>query len=279
MPVGDKHKKLEAILASYPRLLVAFSGGVDSTFLLAAARDVLPDRVEAATSISPVHSRRESENAEKLAKALGVVHHRMSTAEMSLPAFLTNPENRCYICKQHLFARMRELAAGRGIETIAHGANADDLDDYRPGFRAAMEAGIVAPLVEAGLKKAEIRELAREKGLPNWNRPSDACLATRVPHGTLLSPALLERIEQAESVLADRGVDGCRVRVHGNIARIEVAPEQFDRVMSAEVRLPLIAALRGLGFDHVSLDLEGYRMGSMNRSLKNKRKRSDRSFT
>lgn len=265
--MDGKLKKMEAILASYPRLLVAFSGGVDSTLLLAAAREVLGDRVEAATSISPVHSRCESENAEKLAAALGVAHHWIHTDEMALPAFLTNPENRCYICKQHLFSRMRELAAGRGIDTVAHGANADDLNDYRPGFLAAREAGIVAPLVDAGLKKAEIRELARKMGLPNWDRPADACLATRVPYGVLLSPALLQRIEQAESVLADRGIDRCRVRVHGNIARIEVAPEYFDRVMSAEVRLPLIAALRRLGFDHVSLDLEGYRMGSMNRSL------------
>jgi len=263
-----KRKKLEAILGSYPNLLVAFSGGVDSTLLLAAAQKVLGDRVEAVTSVSPVHPQIDGEAAADLAASLGVVHHRIVTEEMSMPAFLANPANRCYLCKTGLFRRIRQLALQRGIATIAHGANADDMGDFRPGFRAAQEAGVEAPLLEAGLTKSEIRAIARDIGLPNWNRPSGACLATRIPYGVRLSKALLERVDRAEAALRRSGVDGCRVRVHDNVARVEADPLQFDRIMDPERRLSLVEALRALGFDHVALDLEGYRTGSMNRALK-----------
>jgi uncharacterized protein len=263
-----KRKKLETILGTYPNLLVAFSGGVDSTLLLAVAQKVLGDRVEAVTSVSPVHPQTDGEAAADAAASLGVVHHRIVTDEMSMPAFLANPANRCYLCKTRLFQRIRQLATERGITTIAHGANADDLDDFRPGFQAAQEAGIAAPLLEAGLTKSEIRAIARDIGLPNWNRPAGACLATRIPYGVRLSETLLERVERAEAALRQSGVDGCRVRVHDNVARIEADPGQFDRVMDPERRLFLVEALRDLGFDHVALDLEGYRTGSMNRALK-----------
>ncbi len=268
MSVNGKLEKLKEILSAYPTLLVAFSGGVDSTLLLAVAKEVLGDRVEAVTSVSPVHPKQDGEAAAELASGIGVVHHRIVTGEMTVPAFLANPKNRCYLCKTHLFQRVRKLAAQRGITAVAHGANADDLGDFRPGFQAAQEAGVVAPLLDAGLAKEEIRSIARSMGLPNWNRPADACLATRIPYGVRLSEALLKRVDLAEAALRESGVDGCRVRVHDNVARIEVAPEHFDKILSDPTRDSLVTALRKLGFDHVALDLEGYRTGSMNRALK-----------
>ncbi|MGD8369543.1 MAG: ATP-dependent sacrificial sulfur transferase LarE [Desulfobacterales bacterium] len=268
MVFSGKLKKLEEILSAHTRLLVAFSGGVDSTLLLAVAKKVLGDRVEAVTSVSAVHPHRDGKAAAALAAGLGVVHHRIVTDEMSMPAFLANPKNRCYLCKTHLFQRIWKLAAERGITAVAHGANADDLGDFRPGFQAAQEARVAAPLIEAGLTKEEIRTIARSMALPNWNRPSGACLATRIPYGVRLSEALFERVERAESVLRRAGVDGCRVRVHDSVARIEVAVEHFEKLLSPRVRESLVTAIRDLGFDHVALDLEGYRTGSMNRALK-----------
>ena len=267
MILDDKLKKLKAILAAYPNLLVAFSGGVDSTLLLAVAREVLGDRVEAVTSVSPVHPRRDGGGAEELAAGLGVVHHRIVTDEMSLPEFLENSKNRCYICKKHLFKRLWELADERGIQAVAHGANADDLSDFRPGFKAAEEAGAVAPLLEAGLGKNDIRTIARAMGLANWNRPAGACLATRIPYGVKLTERLLGKVERAESILRGAGIDGGRVRVHDRVARIEIDVEHFERIVTGPLRRTLVDAFRQLGFDHVALDLEGYRTGSMNRAL------------
>ena len=264
----EKLKKLREILGTYPNLLVAFSGGVDSTLLLAVAREVLGDRVEAVTSVSPVHPRREGASAEELAAGIGVLHHRIVTTELSLPQFSENPENRCYICKKHLFERIWALADERGIHAVAHGANTDDLSDFRPGFKAAQEAGVKAPLLEAEMGKEDIRAIARSMALPNWNRPAGACLATRIPYGVPLTGELLALVEQAESILHQAGIDAGRVRVHDRVARIEVGTEHFERIACGPLRRTLIDGFRDLGFDHVTLDLEGYRTGSMNRALK-----------
>ena len=268
---ATKKKRLAEILKAYGRLVVAFSGGVDSTFLLAAAKEALGGRVTAVTADSPLHSRREIREALATAKALGVEHIVVPFAELTAPGFAANPPDRCYTCKQLIFSEINRMAASMGVERVAHGVNLDDLGDYRPGQKAAEEMGVAAPLVEAGLNKADIRALSRRMGLPTWNKPSMACLASRIPYGRPITPEALKMVEAAEEILQGLGFSGCRVRHHGDVARIELAARDVNRAVRTGVRSRIVEGLKAVGFTHVAVDLEGYVPGSLNRALENKR--------
>ncbi len=267
---SEKKKRLMAILQAYERLAVAFSGGVDSTFLVAAARDVLGDGVTAVTVDAPIHSRREIREAGETARLLGVRHVVVPLAEMTAPDFVANPPGRCYTCKKLLFAEIFRAAAGVGTQRVAHGVNRDDLGDFRPGLRAAEEMGVVAPLVDAGLNKADIRALSRRMGLPTWSKPSMACLASRIPYGRPITSESLKMVEAAEEILQTLGFSGTRVRHHGDVARIELAVPDLKKAMRPAVRSYIAEKLKAVGFTHVALDLDGYRSGSLNRALEKK---------
>jgi uncharacterized protein len=267
---SGRKKRLMGILQAYERLAVAFSGGVDSTFLVAAARDALGEGVTAVTVDSPIHSRREIREAGEIAAALGVRHVVVPLAEMTAPDFIANPPGRCYTCKQLIFAEIFRMAASFGTPRVAHGVNLDDLSDYRPGLKAAEELGVVAPLVEAGLNKADIRALSRRMGLPTWSKPSMACLASRIPYGRPITPQDLKMVEAAEEIFQGLGFSGVRVRHHGDVARIELAVRDMKKVMRPSVRSYVSEKLKGIGFTYVALDLDGYLTGNLNRALKNR---------
>lgn len=261
-----KESDLYAVIGGYDSLAVAFSGGVDSTLLLAAAKRCLDRKAVAFTAVSSIHPTGEREAAVRLAQHLRVRHVLIETDELEDPDFRDNRVDRCYHCKKRLFAEIRRRAEGMGIHTVVHGANVDDVSDVRPGFRAARELAIEAPLIEAGLSKEDIRRLARKWGLSNWDRPAMACLATRIPYGTKIDPEALERIDRAEKLILSFGVVSCRVRHYGNMARIEVDEPSIARLSAARLRGKVVEGLRSLGYDHVCLDLEGYISGKMNRS-------------
>jgi uncharacterized protein len=262
-----KQRRLAAILESLDGLVVAFSGGVDSTFLLAAAHRALGERVTAVTAESPVHPRREIRAAEALARRLGVRHRVIASGEMNLPEFTANPPDRCYICKRHVLAEVFRVARDLGVRHVAHGVNLDDLGDYRPGLKAAEEMGAIAPLLEAGLTKDDIRRLSRRMKLATWNKPSLACLASRIPYGTPITAPALAMVDEAEDFLRGLGFSACRVRHHGDVARIELDPRGIKKLMHHAQRADIVARLRSIGFRHVAVDLEGYTQGSLNRAL------------
>lgn len=270
--LSAKKEKLTVRLKALQSVAVAFSGGVDSAFLAVMARQILEDRMIALKAVSPIHSGREHQAALQFAETFDLPLKVISTDELGVPGFVDNPADRCYLCKQYLISLMAAQAEKLGFTHIAHGANLDDLDDYRPGFKAAKELDIKAPLIDAGLTKAEIRRLSREMGLPTWNRPAMACLASRVPYGMPLTKTILEKIAQTENHLYDLGLATCRVRHHGNLARIEVDPAEFSRLVSGPAREGLVAGLKALGYDHICLDLEGYVQGSLNRALEQQEK-------
>jgi uncharacterized protein len=265
----DKKAKLVRILRSFDRLAVALSGGVDSAVLLAEARAVLGGRVIALTARSPIHSQQDMADAKKLTNEMGVPHLIVDSHEIDHTDFLANTEQRCYICKKIVFGQLAAMAEQRGFSTLAHGANADDPGDYRPGMKAARELGVTAPLLEAGLTKADVRQLARQRELAAWNKPAMACLATRFPYGTPITLEKLERIRQAEQVLDAAGFQNSRVRCHGNVARIEVPPAHLPALFTDPLRQRIVDRLREIGFMHIAADLEGYVSGSMNRVLDN----------
>ncbi len=267
MALQQKKAALLARIAELKSVLVAFSGGVDSTLLLKICHDVLKDQVVAVTATSALQPGRENEAALQTARDMGVRHICIQSKILEEAAFLKNTDQRCYHCKRHLFENLRTLADDLNLAYVAHGANTDDLSDYRPGFRAAEELGVVAPLLEAGLGKADIRHLSKELKLATWDKPAMACLATRIPYGTVLTPERLDQVNAAEAELAARGFQSCRVRCHGPIARIEVPPEDIDRFLDPALRRNLVAKLKAIGFTHVTIDLEGYVMGSMNQDL------------
>lgn len=263
--LSAKYDQLKGILEKIPSLAVAFSGGVDSSLLLAAAVDAQEGPVVALTADSPVHPARETRAAIDIGCRLKVRHILVRTNEMDQSAFRANTPERCYVCKKIIFERLMAEAMARGIRRVAHGVNLDDLGDYRPGLRAATEMQVLSPLVDAGLSKADIRLLAKERQLPNWNRPAMACLASRIPYDTALSDVLLARVEAAENLLEDLGFRGGRVRSHGDVARIELATgEDMARALTAACRDRLVQGMRSAGFGYVALDLEGYRQGSLN---------------
>ena len=263
-----KRNRLEAILADLSGLAVAYSGGVDSTLLLRTAADVLGrDHVLAVTAVGDLYPTRELEEATALAAEIGVRQVIIQTDELGVEGFAENPPDRCYHCKRELFALVAEAAGREGIETIADGANADDVSDWRPGLRAAAELGVRSPLKEAGLAKADIRALSRGLGLPTWNKPARACLASRFPYHHRITPAALAMVAAAEEVLAGLGLAQYRVRHHGSLARIEVPAADVTRLASAEVREEVVAAFKRIGYTYITLDLQGYRSGAMNETL------------
>lgn len=265
--LNTKKLMLFKYLKSFQNLAVAFSGGVDSTLLLAAAHHVLGSRAVAMTARSPTHPARELALATEMATQLGVRHIVFDTHEMADADFTANGAQRCYHCKRVLFGALKRHAKEAGINALAHGVNQDDLSDFRPGLKAAEEMGVLAPLVTAGLTKVEIRQLARQMGLGNWERPAMACLATRIAYGTEIKPELLARIDAAEEILWRLGVPYCRVRHHGPIARIEVLSDDVEKLASPDMRGEIVQQFRALGYEHVTLDLEGYLSGKMNREL------------
>ena len=257
------------ILLDLKRVVVAFSAGVDSTFLLALAAETLEQdknaAVLAAMGISPSLAERERQAGRKLARAIGVELVEIDTDELSDPNYASNPTDRCFYCKSRLFLRLKELAFRRGLDFVLSGANTDDTGDSRPGMRAAEDLGVRSPLLEAGMTKDDIRAASRAMGLETWNKPAMACLASRIPYGQDITAAKLSRIERAEYVLQDLGMAQCRVRDHGQVARIEVPAEDICRVVKH--RLEITEAIKALGYTYVALDLEGFRTGSMNETV------------
>jgi uncharacterized protein len=240
--------------------IVAFSGGVDSALVLKVAHDVLPGRAVAVTALSESLPAGELEEAEQLARTIGARHLVLRTFETQNPDYLANGANRCYFCKTEMYARIKSFAAGEGIAAVIDGLNLDDLQDRRPGRAAAIEHGVISPLVEAGLAKGEVRELARQMGLPAWDKPALACLSSRIPHGTPITLQSLSQVDRAEAFLKRMGVRQVRVRHHGDTASIEVEPRDFSLVRARESEIA--AQLKSLGFPHVVLDPEGYRPAS-----------------
>jgi uncharacterized protein len=262
-----KYQRLVERLSKLDSLAVALSGGVDSSLLLAVAHQAMGKRVVAFTAKSATHPEHETDNAREIAMKIGVKHVVFESHELENPEFTANDPMRCYHCKRQLFTEMRVAALELGIKHLAHGANADDHADYRPGFKAALELDIIAPLVEAEFTKPEIRELARDLGLSNWNRPAMACLATRLPYGTRIDMKRLKQIQACETILNDLGIRQCRVRHHGPLARIEMDREEMLSFDMMAHSTEIVDGFKALGFDCVCLDLEGYVSGKMNRSL------------
>lgn len=263
----DKKTRLISALKALDHLAVALSGGVDSGLLLAEAHAVLGDRLIAVTARSPIHPEQEVADAAALTASLDVPHIIVDSGELHLADFLANPPERCYICKKNVFGQLLGVIGDKGFTILAHGANVDDLADYRPGLRAARELGVLAPLMDAGYTKADIRLAARRWGLSVWDKPAMACIATRFPYGTAIRPDAVEQVKHAELALAEAGFVGCRVRYHGDVARIEVPVDRLPMLVADPLRRRIVDQFRDIGFVHVALDLEGYVSGSMNRSL------------
>jgi uncharacterized protein len=263
--MDDRLDQLIEHLKHMESVVVAFSGGVDSTLLLKVAHDALGEKVLAVTVVSPTMPAHELEEAAELARQIGVRQVTLEGQEMSDPAYLANTTDRCYICKGKICDGLLEIARREGYAYVLDGSNADDLNDHRPGQRATRERGVRSPLQEVGLTKAEIRQLARQLGLPNWDMPSAACLASRIPYGSPITLEALSQIEEAERLLRELGFGQLRVRHHDQIARIEVDSTEFERVMAN--RTAITTALRKLGYTYVTLDLVGFRSGSMNEGM------------
>lgn len=261
----EKLEKLKESLQNMQKAAVAFSGGVDSTFLLKVARDVLGDNAVAVTVRSCLVPHRELAEAENFCKSNGIRQLFIDAKPLEIPGFDENPQDRCYICKRSIFQQIVELAARYGIAYVCEGSNADDTKDYRPGMKAVSELGIKSPLREAALAKAEIRELSKAMKLETWNKPSFACLASRFVYGEKIDEASLKMVEAAEQFLLDSGFTQMRVRVHGKMARIEVPPQDFPLMLENAAKIN--GALKGLGFSYVTMDLQGYRTGSMNEAF------------
>ncbi len=264
----EKKRKLEDSIKQMGSVLVAFSSGVDSTFLLKVAHGVLGEKAVAVTARADIYPIRETKEAESFCQKEGIRQIFVDFDALSVEGFCENPKNRCYLCKRTLFQTFGKIAQENGIPYILEGSNLDDEGDYRPGMLAVKELGIQSPLREARLTKAEIRLLSREMGLPTWSKPSCACLASRFAYGEKIDETKLARVAQAEQLLLDLGFSQVRVRVHGDIARIEITEEAFEVLLQPEMRRKIHNALTKLGFLYVTLDLGGYQMGSMNKMLK-----------
>ena len=268
MPSAEaKERALIERLAGLDSLIVAYSGGVDSAYLACAAQRALGDRLLAVTADSPSYPRSHREMAERVAERLGFAHRFVETHEGDNPDYARNPANRCYFCKNELFEVLEDLRRELGFEAVAYGVNLDDQGDFRPGHEAAAEHRVLSPLLDAGLTKAEIRERSRAAGLPTAELPASACLSSRIPYGMPVTPAKLRQIDAAEDALRELGFSQVRVRHHGDVARIELAPEELARALDPGNARRIAAAVHDCGFRYVALDLDGYRSGSLNEVL------------
>lgn len=262
-----KLESLKSILADMGSVLVAYSGGADSTFLLKVASDVLGDNVIAATGTSETYTPRELEDARKNAKLLGVKQIVVSTCELEDENFASNPPERCFYCKSELFTQLVDLAEQHGLKYVADGSNYEDLNDFRPGMKAAAKFGVRSPLKEAGFMKDDIRQLSKEMNLPTWDKPPQPCLSTRFPYGTTITKEKLTTVELAEQFLTELGLKQFRVRVHDDIARIEVLKEDMPLFLDDAISKRIVDRFKALGYTYITLDIQGYRMGSMNEPL------------
>jgi pyridinium-3,5-biscarboxylic acid mononucleotide sulfurtransferase len=265
---AKKEEKLRCIIRRMGKALLAFSGGADSALLLKVASEELGGNVLAVIARSETYPEREVRSAARLARKLGVRHLLIKTGEVENPKFAENSPLRCYHCKKELFSRLREIASARSIPYVLDGSNFDDRGDYRPGSKAGRELGVRSPLREAGLTKAEIRLLSKEMGLPTWDKPSLACLASRFPYYTPIDRRTLLKVGRAEDIVRGLGITQVRVRHHGEIARIELRPEEFGKLMLKSARRKVVTGLRKLGYTYITLDIEGYRTGSLNEPLR-----------
>ena len=263
----DKLDKLKQIISEMESVAIAFSGGVDSSLLLKVAHDVLGDRALAVTATSETYPESQFEESTRLAIEIGARQVAMHTEELDIPAFKDNPPNRCYYCKKELFEKIRKIADEHGLRHVADGANSDDLSDHRPGSQAAAELGVRSPLQEANLTKADIRRLSKQLGLPTWNKPAFACLSSRFPYGSGITRDALDKVAAAEEFLRSEGFGQYRVRHHNTIARIELPAEDIARAAEESFRKRLVQRFKEIGYTYVTLDLQGFRSGSMNEVL------------
>jgi uncharacterized protein len=266
--LARKEAVLDRTLREFSSLIVAYSGGVDSAYLAYAAHRALGDGALSVTADSPSYPERHRSLALRLAREFGFNHLLIRTDEMARPEYRANPANRCYYCKHELYTHLSSIARERGIPVVADGSNADDRGDYRPGRQAAREFGVRSPLDEADLSKDEIRELSRRAGLPTWDEPASACLSSRIPYFSEVTDAKLRMIERAENVLRDMGFRICRVRHHDTIARLELGRDEIARALESDTAATIDRELRAIGYAHVTVDLRGYRLGSLNDALR-----------
>lgn len=263
----EKQALLFSNLGNFSSIIVALSGGTDSAFLAWAAQQTVGERALSVTALSPSFSAHDRAMTEEFITKLRVRHEFIETREMENPAYRANAADRCYFCKDELFSALDELARVRGFAAVAYGVNADDTLDFRPGHRAATEHQVLAPLLDAGLRKAEIRTLSQRAGLPTWDRPASACLASRLPYGTEVTPERLALVERGEAALRELGFRQFRVRLHDRLARVEISPDEMPRAFSPQMTAAIADRLKAAGFTYVSLDLQGYRQGSLNETL------------
>jgi uncharacterized protein len=261
----EKVQKLKNIIAELGSVVVAYSGGTDSTLVLQVTHEVLGEKAVALTAVSASLSAADQAEAEAIARQMGVRHILVKTDETDNPEYLANTPNRCFFCKTETYDKLSEYAQANGYSAIVDGTNADDIGDHRPGRQAASDHGVRSPLLEAGFSKAEIRALAKEYGLPNWDKPAAACLSSRIPYGTAISIPLLSQVERAEAMLHGLGIRQLRVRHHDQVARIEVEPGNFATLLAH--RQEVVTALKAVGYNYVTLDLAGFRSGSMNETI------------
>jgi pyridinium-3,5-biscarboxylic acid mononucleotide sulfurtransferase len=264
---SEKERLLLNQLAELPSLIVALSGGTDSAYLAWAAHQSLGSRALSVTALSESYSAFDREQVEIFLQATGLQHEFIETHEMDNPAYRANAADRCYFCKDELFSELQDLASTRQFAAVAYGINADDTSDFRPGHRAASEHRVLTPLLDVGLHKKEIRLLSQRIGLPSWDRPASACLSSRLPYGTEVTPERLALIERGEAALRALGFRQFRVRLHDKLARIELAPDEMPRAFNSQTAAAISSALKEIGFSYVALDLEGYRQGSLNETL------------